>query len=377
MPNPNALVATVDRFEPALERFTPDEVRRVGGVSVVFAGDRRLRIEPANPRAAGMAQILDGLRKIRTPVYIEFEPATSAITRIEIPNVTRVLAVRPGSDGTLTVEIAYSHGAHQLSRNSTDFAELEAALGEALRSHELVVLTETDSHEIIDVRPYVPGPEGPPIPFPEVTLPGPTKRSKRTLMGCLPWGWLCWLIPWFCCISYGKAQQAFNAMAATSCDPTTVPPPCIPFLYPDDGCWARAHEMYRLMLNMGLRPNKVWIQGSYSLSLHPSTRNNPSCSVRWNWHVAPTLCVRKAWFQTVDMVIDPSLFNAPVDEPTWKGVQNDPAATLTPTDGSIYYLWGMLTDPTYSLTNHYLAIYRAQLQNRSLVSGPPPYAYCP
>ncbi len=373
MANPNALVATVARFEPPLERITPEELRRVGGVAVVFEGDRRLRLDPANPRAAGLAQILDGLSKIRTPVYVEFDPATSAITRIEVPHITRVLAIDPADQGALRVDIAYSQGVHTLPRDSADFAEMEAALRDAMRTSELVVLTETDSHEIIDIRPYRPGPEGPPIPFPEVPLPQAPPRPKPVSFAWSPWGWLCSIFPWFCCISSAQAQQAFNAMAATTCDPTTVPPPCIPFLYPDDGCWARAHEMYRLMLNMGLQPNKVWIQGT----LRTYTKNNPRCFVPWNWHVAPTLCVRTGWFQTVDMVIDPSLFNRPVDEPTWKCVQGDPNASLTPTDGSIYMLFGMVTDPTYSLTNYYLAIYRAHLQNRSLVSGPPPYLTCP
>ena len=171
-----------------------------------------------------------------------------------------------------------------------------------------------------------------------------------------------------------KAQQIFDAMNATSCDPLTVPAPCIPFLYPDDGCWGRAHEMCRLMINMGLKPKKVWIQGS----LHVATKNNPNCNVWWGWHVAPTLCVRGPGFcQTQDMVIDPSLFTTPVSKATWKGVQGDANATLTDSDASIFYLWNNSTDPTYVQTNQVLATYRLQLQNRAIQHGPPPYANCP
>lgn len=371
MPNPNALVSTVVRFEPPLERISADELRRVGGVSVVFEGDRRLRLDPAEPRATGLARVLDGLSKVRTPAYVEFDPATSNITRLLIPHVTRVLAIQP-AEGGLSAQIAFSHGTHLLPRESTDFTELETLLRDAMRTSQLVVVTETDDHQIIDVRPYTPGPGGPPSPFPEVPPPGPVKALPVT-WGCGLWGWLCAIFPWFCCISLARAQQAFNAMAATTCDPLTVPPPCIPFLYPDDGCWARAHEMCRLMISMGLNPRKVWIQGS----LHVNTRNNPRCYVNWGWHVAPTLCVRTGWFQTTDMVIDPSLFTMPVDEPTWKGVQGDPSATLTPTDASIYWLWGYGTDPNYSQTNYYLNVYRLRLQNRAVQYGPPPYANCP
>jgi len=75
------------------------------------------------------------------------------------------------------------------------------------------------------------------------------------------------------------------------------------------------------------------------------------------------------------MVIDPSLFPYPVSEEAWKAVQNDPTATLTPSDASDYF-WGT-TDPTYSQTNIDLQYYRLQLQNRALSVGAPPYAYCP
>jgi hypothetical protein len=172
-----------------------------------------------------------------------------------------------------------------------------------------------------------------------------------------------------------SAQQIFNTMNASSCDPLTVPTPCIPFLYPDDGCWARAHEMCRLMINMGLSPMKVWIQASSRL--HVDTRNNPACFVEWGWHVAPTLCVRGPRFlQLQQMVIDPSLFTTPVSKATWKWVQGDPNASLTDTAASIYWLWGSGTDTTYSQTNNYLAYYRLQLQNRAIGQGPPPYANC-
>jgi hypothetical protein len=188
------------------------------------------------------------------------------------------------------------------------------------------------------------------------------------------WHWCWW--PWWCfrCMSATKAQHVFDAMNATTCDPLTVPPPCIPFLYPDDGCWGRAHEMCRLMINLGVSPKKVWIQGG----LYVPTRNNPSCHVGWGWHVAPTVCVRgPGFFQKKEMVIDPSLFTSPVSKATWKSVQGDPAASLTDTAASIFYLWGSVTDPTYAQTNQVLAQYRLQLHARAIQQGPPPYANCP
>lgn len=376
MANPNAVVSGVIRFEPPLERSPAEMLRAERGLSVELEGGRRVRLDPANPRSAGFAQILDGLGKQRLPVYLEIDPATSFITRLLIPHVTRVLDVQPADEGTLGVELAYSHARHRLRRNQPGFAELEKQLREALRSGEPVILTEDDTHDIIDIRFFKPGPDGPQPPFAKPGLPPHLPWPLRWLRGLLNWLWFWpwWPWWWFCCVSKTKAQQVFDAMNATSCNPLTVPPPCIPFLYPDDGCWARAHEMCRLMINMGLSPKKVWIQGS----LYVSTKNNPGCHVSWGWHVAPTLCVRGPWFfLTQRMVIDPSLFATPVSKAAWKGVQGDPNATLTDSSASIYYLWGNVTDPTYAQTNYYLSYYRLQLQNRAIQYGPPPYANCP
>jgi Glutaminase len=359
MPNPNAHVSTVVRVD------------RERGV-VELEGERRARLDPEDRRSNGFAQILEGLSKQRLPVYLELDPQTETIARLLIPYVTRVAAVRRAEGEDLDVELELSHARHALRRSSPDFDELERQLREAQRAGTTVIVTEDDAHDVIDIRPYVPGPEGPPFPFPEER---PLRRwSWRWIWLRLLWiwwwcGWPWW---WSRCVSPARAQQVFDAMAATSCDPLTVPAPCIPFLYPDDGCWARAHEMCRLMINMGLGPRKVWIRGH----LNPNTRNNPACHVRWNWHVAPTICVcRRRWFGSQMMVIDPSLFTTPVTKAQWKAIQNDPNATLTDSDASDY-LWGA-TDPTYTQTNYWLNYYRLRLQARALQVGPPPYANCP
>ena len=360
MPNPNAVVSTIVRVD------------REG---VELEGGRRVRLDPANERSAALSRVLEGLSRQGLHAYLEIDPTTSAITRLLIPLVTRVLRVYPVDEGVLGVELELSHARHLLRRTAPDAEDSERRLREAVRGLTPVIVTETDAHEIIDVRPRPGGGEGFRPPFARPEFPPPARW---------PWQWLaewwrrirlwkCWPWWWFRCLSARRAQQVFDAMSATSCDPLAVPPPCIPFLYPDDGCWGRAHEMCRLMIAMGLKPKKVWIQGS----LAAPTRNNPSCVVFWGWHVAPTLCVRTRFLSTQTMVIDPSLFATPVTEAQWKGAQGDPGATLTPSDASIFYLWGNVTDPTYAQTNTVLATYRLYLQNRSIQIGPPPYANCP
>jgi hypothetical protein len=138
--------------------------------------------------------------------------------------------------------------------------------------------------------------------------------------------------------------------------------------------------MCRLIVAMGLLPGKVWID-AVGTQLKANTKNHPQCFVEWNWHVAPTLCVRRWWlflFPFAEQkVIDPSLFTTPVSKSTWKGAQNNPNATLTDTDWTFFRQWGE-TDPTFTKTDGVLGTYRLALQTRALSSaGAPPYAYCP
>jgi hypothetical protein len=378
MLSPNAVVSNVIRFEPPLDRVPAELLRAEPGLFVELQEGRRARLDPADPRSVGFVQILDGLSKLRLPVYLEIDPATSVITRLLIPHVSRVVGARPIDEGALGVELALSQGRHTLRRGQPDFEELDRLLREAVANRRPVILTEDDEHNIIDIRFFEPAPGVPLPPFPP-EVPPLEKWPPRWIRDLVDWiwRWKWWPWWWFRCISMTRAQQVFDAMKATSCDPLTVPPPCIPFLYPDDGCWARAHEMCRLMINLGLSPNKVWIRASPGYWLHVNTRNNPACYVDWGWHVAPTLCVHgPGFFRTQSMVIDPSLFTTPVSKPTWKGVQGDPNATLTDSDASQYWPSGG-TDPTYSDTNFRLAYYRLQLQNRAIQQGPPPYAACP
>jgi hypothetical protein len=387
MQNPNAIVSSTVRLDPPLERGPAEMLREERGISVVLDGGRRVRLDPADPRSPGFAQVLDGLSRQQRPVYVEVDPATTHITHVLIPHVTRVVAMSAGPNG-IDVEIEMSHARHVLRTGSPDFAELQARLRESLQGGSVVILTEDDSHNVIDVRGFTPGPDSPlpplpPFPRPELPKwPWPFGWLRDLLLRI--WWWPCWPWRWFHwrCMSAAYAQQVFDAMAATTCAPLTVPPPCIPFMYPDDGCWGRAHEMCRLMTLMGVSPKKVWIQRVAPGYLHVDTRNNPNCFVEWNWHVAPTVCVRRRrwWFcpWSQEMVIDPALFTTPVTKAAWKAAQNNPGATLTNSDWTIFYLWGSITDPTFVQTNQVLTTYRLQLQLRSQgPAGPPPYAHCP
>lgn len=368
--NPNAVVSTVIRFEPPLEHPPAQMLRGREALWVELKQGRRARLEPEDPRSVGFAQVLDGLSRQRRPVYLEIDPETSAITMLLIPYVTQVLSVQPIHEG-LGVELARSHALHVLRRSEPeDFAELEEQMRGAMDAGTTVVVTEDEAHNIIDIRSLEPGPGGPSLPKAEIP---PPNDSIRDLLHWI----LRWLRRWFQCASPTKAQQVFNAMNTRTCDLLTAVP-CIPFLYPDDGGFARAHEMCRLMFEMGLEPGKVWIKGD----LHVTTKDNPYGEVFWGWHVAPTLCVGGPGpFQTQDMVIDPSLFTTPVTKAEWKLRLGDPGATMIDSDASPYLhtlVWSSNgTDPDYVDTDIDLAYFRLKLLNRSVQWGFPPYANCP
>jgi hypothetical protein len=349
MANPNAVFGTIA------------EIRRdERGTTIALEGARDLRFDPADKRTAGYTALLEDLRKRKMPVYVEIDPATGFALRVHLPKLVRVERIIEGPSGEVAVTFEQSHARHVVRD-----ADMLRALREAGKDRWLAV-TVSDAQEILDVRPFTP-----PFELPRYEPP-PLERVRW-------WLWCWWPWRWFrCCVSHWRAQQLFDLCAATTCDPLTVPPPCIPFMYPDDGCWGRAHEMRRLMLNAGVSSKKVWIDGW----LHTPTRNNPNCFVNWGWHVAPIICVRRwLWFPFFStwMVIDPSLFTTPVTMATWKSVQGDPNATLTVTEGWVFSRWnGYQPDPSYTQTNTVLANYRTQLQLRSLgPAGPPPYANCP
>lgn len=372
------------RLEPTLEgREAAEVLATEAGVSLELE-DRRVAFDSEDARSPGFIRVIESLAEQQRPLALELD-GDGRIARLFLPHVSPVIGVRVIDRGALGIELAASHGRHVLRDSHPAFAELERAARDAAASGATVILTEDDAHDVLDVR-VLDERDGPP---PVVRYPPPPSLSTRirdlvwwfrwwcTCSCAFPFGWL-WAI------SNTRAKQVFDDLAAQSCDPLTVPAPCIPFKYPDDGCWGRAHEMCRLMRAEGLRPCKVWIEGT----LHVDTDNSPTCDVFWNWHVAPVHCVRRpgllGFFRPRSMVFDPALFTAPVTKSQWKGVQGDANATLTDSPWTTFYLWGTstnntwftLTDPAFTQTNSVLAFYRTMLQGRAVQFGPPPYA-CP
>lgn len=322
------------------------------GVQLVFDGGQTARIDGADQRAEAWLAAVRTLQAARLPAYVEIDADSSVVTDVLVPIVVRVGEIRDVGDA-VEVELVISQAQHQLRRTDPRFTELLGVLERARDRGEPVLVTERlDAHVIIDVRPLPGGMAPPPTPSEQALAPEAATP-----------------------VSLGVANQMFTMLNGQTCCSTSPTGSCIPFTYPDDGCWGRAHEMCRLMAQRGVQSDKVWIYGS----LRVTSANKPDCQVRWGWHVAPTLPVMiGAAIHTY--VLDPALFTSPVPQATWAGVQGDAGARLVASGSEVFYrssIGSVVHDPTYSQTNSVLATYRAQLQLRSASgTGPPPYPQC-
>lgn len=382
--NLRIIVDWIIRITPAVRKPTDSALEaNPDGFLVEFRGGQTARLLRSK-YAAAVLDLLDDLREQQAPAYVELEGDANAITQLRLPGIRKVQAVQEIAGGEVDVVLFPSHARHILSRKNEDFAKLLKALLDGNHSDRWQLVTETDAHEIIDVRPC------PENVAERPRKPGWFERVKSLLLD--EWWYrvryeVCYLFCWRRgCVSMKTAWDMFNLVAPASCNPTNPLAPCIPFRYPDDGCWARAHEMCRLMIAAGVTPAKVWIDYAAPTLLHAATRNHWQCFVEWTWHVAPTLCVRSYWCGMETYVIDPSLFTGPVTVATWQAAQGGPNTTLTHTSASVYWRNAIPTDPAYTDTNFRLMFYRTALKNRSTLEinpatntlwGPPPYANCP
>ncbi len=357
MANTQVIVERVAQVSAAAE--APRAAPAAGGKryrSVTFASGNAGLVDISKPAGPVWAEVLESSRSSNRPVYVEVDANTNEITQVLIPLVSAVTTVTGSdSDAVIEVEFRFSHAKHYLRRTNPAFRSLLQMLRAAQGSDDELVVTETgDGFEILDVRPSPQrrAPEIAPLPVPEVQAPS--------------------------LISLSQAYALFNQANSRICCPVSAPAPCIPFLYPDDGCWARAHEMCRIAVGQGIEPAKVWILGN----LRVVTQNNPNCEVRWGWHVAPTVLVSTSGGGSETYVIDPSLFSTPVPRATWASVQGDPAPLLEPSDWRVFHqgrggAGASYDDAAYTRTQQTLEMYRQRLRLRSVSSsGPPPYPNC-
>lgn len=180
--------------------------------------------------------------------------------------------------------------------------------------------------------------------------------------------------------NYAKAKEIFDFCAKLSCHLAGPPaePPCIPFQYVRDGCYARAHQMRRIILKRwGYCVEKVFsFATANNDKLAVKADKWGGCCVTWWYHVAPLLRVRlqlklprslPSVKLTLAMVIDPGMFDKPVLLSTWLAAQenknchaNAHVTSYSIQPGTAYapsYGGGFSTDPNYVSTEATLINY--------------------
>ena len=114
----------------------------------------------------------------------------------------------------------------------------------------------------------------------------------------------------------------------------------IPWNYPNDCCYNRAHVMAKELQAVGVDVGKVWNYAPPPTNRNPlrvSTPNDPSGFVEWAYHVAPTVPVMDSELKVSRMVLDPSIANGPITPHQWKALQGQPLSELVHTGPAPYY----------------------------------------
>jgi hypothetical protein len=356
------LVGGIHSFSPTKEKWIAKSVENLPEkVTVHFKTGQTGFLDMKNLRAVHWARIIDELERTKQPVYVEIDMESNVITNVLIPELFKVERLDPDEHGNLMVRLQPSSAIHLLLQSDPNFESMRDSLQAALNEGSERLVTETrDEHEIIDVRK----PEDSAVESPSPESPPPPTDPP---------------------VSETRAGELFTNMNNESCEPCDPAidlegAKCIPFLFPDDGCWIRAHIMCHLMraggpntnINPPEDPCKVWIDFP-GVSYVP-TPNHPDCQVPWGWHVAPTLqVVQPEGNQT--WVVDPSVSPAPEFKNDWRDRQN-PSASLQEGPWTDYNWFNDNNGNSVSLdqAHQYMQRYRHRLYGRCLDFGPPPYS---
>lgn len=316
-----------------------------------------------DPLSAHRARRIERQARADKPVYVEIDQESNVITNVRIPQVYKVEQLNPDDYGNLLVRLQPSSTIHLLLKSDPDFESMRDSLQAALADGTERLITETrDDHEIIDVRKPEENPGESPGPEPPAPPTDPPVSEARV----------------------GELFTNMKNWSCLPCDPSIDLPgaECIPFLYPDNGCWIRAHIMCLLMMEGGPDPTtnppedpeKIWIDFGSGCPINVPTANHPDCQVPWWWHVAPTLQViqpggNETW------VIDPSVSPASEFKNDWRNRQ-DPSASLQEGPWTDWHSHGDGNGSNKDLAYAHSAMqyFRGELLDRCQELGPPPYS---
>lgn len=160
MTNPNVLVERVRGIAPQPPAMAAELGELPPQLLVVSFHSRQSGLlDMSQSRSAVWAEVLDSLHQENQPAYVEIDPESNIITELLIPISVTVGEIHSvGED--VEVELIISQAKHFLRSKHPDFQRFLSILQDAQRQGTQVVVTESDEHEIIDVRPLVQPEEG-------------------------------------------------------------------------------------------------------------------------------------------------------------------------------------------------------------------------
>ncbi len=346
------LIDGVRSFSPTREDWIAKPIEVLPKkVTVHFKSGQTGSLDLKDPLSAHWAYIIDKQAQASQPIYVEIDDETRVITEVLVPRVFTVELLEADERDNLLVHLQPSSAIHAVLKSDPNFDAMRDSLQAALDdSSERLITSTLDDLEIIDVRMPagdLSSPSGPPL----TPAPDPPVTPER-------------------------ADDIFNDMSVQTCVPCNPSSTCIPFKFPDDGCWIRAHLMAYDMRDYSPPedPEKIYIRAGAGARLDPFVPNHPDCRLPWGWgwHIAPTLMVSLPGGDE-KQVIDPSLSTAPISEADWKALQNDPSASLTALPWTTYNPVSNTT-ATDAQAQSGMQYYRDILQSRCLQYGPPPYS---
>jgi Glutaminase len=145
-------------------------------------------------------------------------------------------------------------------------------------------------------------------------------------------------------VTQARADALFRELAANK---------NIPFDYPLDCCFSRAHAMCKIMTDKGVRCDKVWYFAKNwgAPNMTPDLRpvkpdgkpvtfpeDGKERPVEWVYHVAPLIKVQGADGKLSEKVIDPSLATRPLSKAEWEAIMGKPIGAYEETsDGAAYF----------------------------------------
>lgn len=129
-------------------------------------------------------------------------------------------------------------------------------------------------------------------------------------------------------ITMERALEVFGQLASLTFENSRGEDTQVPYHFPPDGCYARAHLMAQAMEGMGIASEKVFVMsrkadGSGGLTVPSDYTIAPNeNSITWRYHVAPVIRVINDAGETVRMVMDPSVSSTPLTVEAWIGLMS-------------------------------------------------------